>query len=128
MMKKALMQEIETHDFQLREQQVPVYLVTPACQETRDQLDGDETFTVCDNYKTVELQDECEKPALKSKCPVTCNVCFKDTRWGKFMWKRRYIACAGVARKSLTKRRKWCKKKEIGNFCRKTCAEFIKSS
>jgi len=124
-MKRALNKEIKTRDFQLREQQDPVYLVTPACQETRDQLDGDETFTVCANYKTVALQEECQKPALKSKCPVTCNVCFKDTRWGNFMWKRRYISCASVASKSLWKRRKWCKKEAIGNFCRETCADFL---
>jgi len=55
-MKMALKQAIKTHDFQLREQQHQVYLVTPACQETRDQLaDGNETFTVCANYKTVAL-------------------------------------------------------------------------
>jgi len=123
-MRRALLQEMEEHDFQLMKRNAEViYLEKPACQESRDQLDGDYIFTVCANYKKAALQDECQNPALKAKCPVTCNACSKE--WGKFMWKKRFFSCSKVARKPLKIKKKWCKKWSIGNFCRKACAKWV---
>ena len=127
-MKSALLRAMKEYDFQLRDKTTtaPVYLDKPACQESRDLIDGDYIFTVCTDYKTAALQDECQNPLLKSKCPISCNACFKDTKWGTLMWKKRSISCAKVARKSLKMRKRWCKKKQaIGLFCRETCAEFL---
>jgi hypothetical protein len=53
------MQAMEEHDFQLMERTDVIYVVHPACQESRNQLDGDYTFTVCADYKKAALRDEC---------------------------------------------------------------------
>jgi hypothetical protein len=56
-MKRALLRAMEEYDSQLRDKTAPVYLDKPGI---RDQLDGDYTFTVCTDYKTAVLQDECQ--------------------------------------------------------------------
>ena len=125
-MKKALLQAMEEHDFQLRRRNDVIYLIKPACQESRDQLDGDYIFTVCADYQNPALQDKCQNPALKRKCPVTCNACSKDSpEWREFMWKERFFSCSKIANKSENVRKRLCKKRAIGNFCRKTCAEYL---
>lgn len=47
--------------------------------------------SVCTDYKTAALQDECQSPLLKSKCPKSCNACFEDNTHVEekiyFLWK-----------------------------------------
>jgi len=127
-MKKALANAMEENEFSLWNQDEPVYLSNPACRETRDQLDGDEIFTVCADYKKDRpLQEKCQTPALQTKCPVTCNSCFKDThKWGTIIWKQKYVTCkSAVAVKSSKSKYRRCKIKSIGTFCSETCAEFL---
>lgn len=56
-MKRALLPAMKEYDFQLRDKTTtaPVYLDAPACQESRDQLDGDYIFTV----SVYRLQNSC---------------------------------------------------------------------
>ena len=53
-MKGALLSAMKEYDFQLRDNTTtyPVYLDKPACQESRDLIDGDYIITVCTDYKT----------------------------------------------------------------------------
>ena len=99
------MQATEEHDFQLMERtDVIVYVEQPACQESRNQLDRNYTFTVCADYKIAELRDECQSPALKAECPVTCDACSEEESVGKFMWKKRLFSCSRIASKPQKKR------------------------
>ena len=125
-MKSALLGAMKEYNFQLRDKSksAPVYLDAPPCQESRDQLDEYYALTVCTDYKKKSARrDECQNPLLKSKCPITCNdsACFEEYTRAAFVWKNKTLNCAKLAKKSLKKRREWCKTSGIRKFCRVTC-------
>ena len=129
-MSADLYDNMVAYDFHLLNQDAPVFLAEPKCRETIDQLDqvdGQQRFTVCKDYQSVELQDQCEKPWIWKKCPVTCNRCDKDS-WGKFVHKKELMTCSDLSDKGYYTIKNLCDIFPIGKFCGEVCLANTKPS
>ena len=126
-MSADLYDNMVAYDFHLLNQGAPVFLAKPKCRETIDQLDGQQRFTVCKDYRSAELQDQCKKPWIWKACPVTCNRCEKDS-WGKFVHKKELMTCIDLSDKGYNTTKNLCNIFPIGKFCGEVCLANTKAS
>jgi len=126
-MSTDLYDNMVAYDFQLWNNTIPVFFAQPKCRETIDQLDGQQRFTVCKDYRSAELQDQCENRRIWKVCPLTCNRCVKDS-FGRFLHKKELMNCSDLSNKGYHTKKNLCKIFGIRNFCGEVCLANTKPS